>query len=101
MMIIHRPCRWAAVVLVVALTTSIAHASPYSDAVSASGPVAYYRLDETAGTTATNVGSGVGINATYVNTNGALNPSLIGQAGVQPGMNAGPYLIDGLEANNR
>jgi hypothetical protein len=89
-------------ILVMLLTAASAtEASPYGDAVTASGPLAYYRLDETAGTTATNIGSASGIDATYVNVNGALNPSLIGQTGPQPGMNAGAYLIDGLEANNR
>jgi hypothetical protein len=95
----RRAC-WA-VLVIAGLTTSTTHAGPYSDAVIASGPIAYYRLDEMAGTTATNIGSGLGIDATYVNIDGMLNPSMVGQTGPQPGLNAGPYLIDGFEANNR
>ena len=70
-------------------------AGDYSDAVLADNPLAYYRLDETAGTTATNIGSGVGINGTYVNENIGLGGYTLGQDGPQS-----PE-FPGLEATNR
>lgn len=90
-----------AVCLVVGLAASTVQAGPYSDAVLADGPIAYYRLEETAGTTAANIGSGAGIDATYVNIGTELNSSLIGQVGPRPGDNAGAFLIDGFETDNR
>ena len=90
-----------AVLLLAGLANSSAVAGPYSDAVLADNPIAYYRLDETTGSTADNIGSAAGIDATYASIGGELNTSLLGQTGPQPGANAGAFLIDGFEANNR
>jgi hypothetical protein len=61
-------------------------ASIYESTVLADGPLAYYRLNETSGTTATNIGTATGIDGTYVNIPGmtANNTSNYGQAGPQP-----------------
>jgi Concanavalin A-like lectin/glucanases superfamily len=61
-------------------------AGMYSSAVLADNPAAYYRLDETTGNTATNIGTGSGINGTYVNIPGMTvnNSSNYGQAGPRP-----------------
>lgn len=61
-------------------------ASTYSVAVLADNPVAYYRLNEASGTAAANLGSGLGIDGTYVNIPGmtANNTSNYGVAGPRP-----------------
>ncbi len=65
---------------------SVAAASNYSAAVLADNPVAYYRLDETSGTTATNLGTaGAAANGTYVNVPGVTNLSNYGVAGPRGG----------------
>jgi hypothetical protein len=71
-------------------------ASMYETAVLADGPVAYYRLNENSGTTAANIGSGVGIDGTYDNIPGmtANNMSNYGVPGPRPSS------FPGLEADN-
>lgn len=61
-------------------------AGPYSTAVLMDNPVAYYRLNETSGTNAANLGSGVDIDGTYVNIPGmtANNSSNYGVPGPRP-----------------
>ncbi|MEX2171740.1 MAG: LamG domain-containing protein [Pirellulales bacterium] len=63
-----------------------AFAGSYSAAVLLDNPVAYYRLDETTGATASNLGTGAGINGTYVNIPGVTvnNMSNYGQPGPRP-----------------
>lgn len=63
-----------------------AAAGPYSSAVLADNPIAYYRLDETSGTTATNLGTaGAAADGTYVNIPGVTNLSDYGVAGPRGG----------------
>ena len=61
-------------------------AGSYSSAVLLDNPVAYYRLDETTGTTAANLGTAAGIDGTYVNVPGITvnNTSNYGQPGPRP-----------------
>lgn len=75
--------------LVASLTAALsAQASHYSAAVLLDGPVAYYRLNETTGNTAVNIGSaGAAINGTYMNIPGGDvtgNNSLYGDPGPRP-----------------
>ncbi len=85
----------------VALAASVVEASQYSDAVLANTPVAYWRLDETALPTATNIGTaGASIDATFHNLGTGIGTNNIGQAGPKLGDIAGGFTIDGLEANN-
>ncbi|MEX2171741.1 MAG: LamG domain-containing protein [Pirellulales bacterium] len=92
-----------AVLVLAGLANSSAVAGPYSDAVLADNPIAYYRLDETVlNPGADNVGTaGAAIDGTFVNLGTGPAPPSIGQLGPRLGDNAGPYLIDGFEANNR
>jgi hypothetical protein len=76
-------------------------ASIYSAAVLADGPLAYYRLDETTGAVADNLGSaGAVVDATYVNLGTGTGANNIGQAGPRPGDITGSEVIDGLESTN-
>lgn len=69
-------------------------ASTYSTEVLVDTPVAYYRLNETSGTTAVNLGTaGAAANGTYVNIPGATNLSDYGVAGPRDG-------YPGFESNN-
>lgn len=68
----------------------------YSDAVLSDAPLAYYRLNETSGTTAANIGSASGIDATYEFIPGATatNTSEYGQPGPDgPGFDASNFSI--------
>ncbi len=80
---------------------SVASAGPYSDAVLNSGPLAYYRLDETELPTAFNSGSGTGIDGTYLRLGTGTGAGNIGQLGPRNGDLAGVFAIDGFEADNR
>jgi len=62
-------------------------AADYSAAVLPTGPVGYWRLDEDAGTTAANLGSGAGLNGTYTS-------ATLGTAGPRPPQ------FNGFEPNN-
>ncbi len=80
------------VVILLAFDFAIASASrcfagTYSSAVLTNNPVAYYRLDETSGATAANIGAASGIDGNYVNIPGMTvnNTSNYGQAGPRPG----------------
>ncbi|HEY0549473.1 MAG TPA: lamin tail domain-containing protein [Verrucomicrobiae bacterium] len=59
----------------------------YGLAVAPTAPVLYYRLNESSGTTAANIGSGAGMNGTY-------NAATLGTAGPRP------PAWNGFEANN-
>jgi Concanavalin A-like lectin/glucanases superfamily len=85
------PIRIAALVLTLLLCagTAMASGSSYPNAVNASGPIAYYRLDETSGTTAHTV-SGV-YNGTYT-----VSPNL-GQTGLVHNTDQAP----GFSGNDR
>lgn len=83
------------------LTTTAVLAGPYSDAVLADSPLAYYRLDETTLGTAANVGSATGIDATHLNYGTGTGPGNIGQPGPRPNEIAGGFVIDGFENDNR
>lgn len=87
---------FAAVVIAMSAASSLVVAGPYSDAVLADNPVAYYRLDESTGTNAANIGTGAGIDGAYVNIPGATtdNSSAYGE----PGPRSPNF--PGLEANN-
>ena len=92
-------------VLMCACYSSLAVASPYSDAVLADGPIAYYRLNETAGTTAANGGTaGALLDGTFIGYGAAAEgsgPINIGQSGPRPGDSSGAASITGLESDNR
>lgn len=84
---------------------SSALASPYSDAVLADSPLAYYRLQETSGTTAANIGTaGItldGSTATFLNpqTSPSTQPQ-IGQPGPRPIDLVNGLPLVGFEADN-
>ena len=98
-----RALRVAPIVLV-CITTN-ANASLYSDAVLANGPVGYYRLNETTGTTAANSGSaGSAIDGTYIIHTPApegTGPIHFNQAGPRPGDASGAGTIVGFESDNK
>jgi hypothetical protein len=76
-------------------------ASIYSAALLADGPLAYYRLDETTGTLADNLGSaGATVDGTYVNLGTGSGANNIGQVGPRPGDLSGSDAINGLESTN-
>lgn len=78
-----------------------ADASPYSDAVLADDPVAYYRLNETGGTVAANSSTaGSALDGTFTNFNLTVPPSTLGDLGPRPGDSSGAGSIDGLELDN-
>ncbi len=81
--------------LLAVFTGGLAQASPYSDAVLADNPFAYYRFEELSGTTATNSGSmGAAGNGTYVNSP-TLGTTLIGAPvglGNSVGLVGSPYV---------
>ena len=91
-------------VLVAWVAAAKSDATPYSDAVLADNPVAYYHLNETTGTLAANSSTaGSALDGSYIGYGeaaegtGAIN---IGQAGPRPGNPTGTATITGLEANN-
>lgn len=73
----------------------------YSAEVLADSPIAYYRLSETSGTTATNEGSlGAAANGTFANLGNGVGPNNIGQPGPRLGDLAGGFAIDGFNTDN-
>ena len=80
-------------------------AGTYSSAVLADGPVGYYRLNETTGTTAANSGSaGSAIDGNYIIHTPApegTGPIHFNQAGPRPGNASGTGTIVGFEADNK
>jgi hypothetical protein len=80
------------VALVMLTTTGAQAAVIYSDAVLADNPVAYYRLNETSGTTAVNLTGTTALNGTYINFGGS-NPSLTSTGPRPPS-------FDGFESDN-
>jgi hypothetical protein len=96
----------APAIFATAVCASNLNASPYSDAVLASNPVAYYRLGETSGTTAVNSSAaGATLDGTYTNFDvvpaSPATPSLINQTGPRPGNPSGTRFIStGFEADN-
>ncbi|MCC7475629.1 MAG: LamG domain-containing protein [Pirellulales bacterium] len=97
----NRPlCAASAVVVMAILSTNI-HAGTYSAAVLADSPVAYYRLNETSGSTATNLGSGgAALDGSFTNFGSTTPPSTIGNPGPRPGDMSGSATILGLESDN-
>lgn len=81
--------RWSSATLgavIICWASGSSLASTYSAAVLADTPVAYYRLNETSGTTAVNLGTaGDAANGTYVNIPGVTNSSNYGVAGPRGG----------------
>lgn len=77
-------------------------ASIYESTVLADGPVAYYRLGELTGSTATNSSTnGSTLDGTYTNFGAGSTPSsTIGQLGPRPGDPSAANTIQGLEADN-
>jgi hypothetical protein len=77
-------------------------ASIYETAVLADGPVAYYRLGETSGSTAVNSSTnGAALDGTYTNFGAASTPSsTIGDVGPRPGDATGSNQIYGMELDN-
>src|SRR5206468_9390876 len=59
----------------------------YGAAIAPTAPVGFWRLNEPSGTTATNIGSGTGLNGTYTS-------ATLGTAGPRPSA------FNGFEANN-
>jgi hypothetical protein len=87
--------------LLTILASSQAQAGAYSNAVLASNPVAYYRLDETVGTTAANVSiHGVALDGSYTNFGTTTPPSTIGEFGPRPNDPSGTATIHGFESDN-
>jgi hypothetical protein len=87
------------------IDVSTAIASPYSDAVLADSPLAYYRLQETAGTVAANIGTaGATLNgSTATFANAQVAPSTqpqIGQPGPRPTDLVNGLPLVGFEADN-
>lgn len=80
--------------LLCAFAAQVSQAGSYSDAVLADNPLAYYRLNESTGSTAASIGSAAGVDATYVNIPGATatNTSALDQAGPP---------LPGFDASNR
>lgn len=91
-----------AAIWTILLSASTAQASPYSDAVLADGPVAYYRLGETSGSVAANSSiHGAALDGTYLNFGAGSSPSsTIGQVGPRPGDPSGSSAIQGFESDN-
>ncbi|MCO6047082.1 PEP-CTERM sorting domain-containing protein [Aeoliella sp. ICT_H6.2] len=76
------------------VATSSSTAGTYSDAVLADNPLAYYRLNETSGTTAASSGSAAGVDATYEFIPGATSTNTSDYN--QPGPD-----LPGFDATNR
>jgi hypothetical protein len=96
---------FAAIASVFVVGVNFALASPYSDAVLADNPLAYYRLQETTGTLAANIGTGGatldGSTATFANpqTSPSTQPQ-IGQPGPRPTDTVNGLPLVGFEADN-
>ena len=79
-------------------------ATPYSDAVLADNPVAYFQLNETTGAVAANSSThGATLNGNYIGYGTAVEgtgPINIGQAGPRPGNPTGTATITGMGASN-
>ncbi|WP_425396417.1 LamG-like jellyroll fold domain-containing protein [Aeoliella sp.] len=73
----------------------------YSTEVLADSPIAYYRLEETAGSVATNSGSlGATVDGNFLNLGTGTGVNNIGQAGPRLGDLAGGFAIDGFGVDN-
>jgi hypothetical protein len=96
---------FAAIVSVFVVCANSALASPYSDAVLADNPLAYYRLQETSGAVAANSGTAGatldGSTATFANpqTSPSTQPQ-IGQLGPRPTDTVNGLPLVGFEADN-
>jgi hypothetical protein len=78
--------QFAIPVLLASASLNSAWGGTYSEAVLADSPIAYYRLDETSGTTAVNLGTaGAAANGTYVNIPSVTNLSDYGLPGPRGG----------------
>ncbi|MCC7475630.1 MAG: PEP-CTERM sorting domain-containing protein [Pirellulales bacterium] len=89
------------IAVAIGLSSPCAVAGPYSDAVLADGPVAYYRLDESTGTVAANSSTaGNTLDGTYFNFSLTVPPSTMGEPGPRPGDPSGAATIDGFELDN-
>jgi hypothetical protein len=86
------------------LSASSAKATPYSDAVLADGPIAYYRLQETAGTLAANsAASGSALDGSTSTFSLPVSPYVkpqIGQPGPRPADTIGGQPLLGFESDN-
>lgn len=86
--------RLSLIACITILSAGSALADSYSDAVLLDNPLAYYRLNETSGSTAANIGSATGIDATYEFIPGATATNLSDYN--QPGP-----ALPGFDASNR
>lgn len=87
--------------LVAGLNASVAFGQ-YSNKVFSDSPIAYYRLEETSGTIATNSGSlGMAVDGTFLNLGSDTGVNNIAQAGPRLGDLAGGFAIDGFGADNK
>jgi hypothetical protein len=73
----------------------------YTDAIMASNPVAYYRLNEVSGSVAANsTANGTVLDGTYQNFSTTTPPATIGELGPRPGDPSSDATIRGLEPDN-